>query len=126
MEKLRHFHVNGNSEEIKKIFSREFFAEDMSVAVQQPAEYLVSEYSQTDLIRTGAEVTVFLETLYPDLLTDDSEKIAGRIGHTLVAANNLFRQQENLPPLKIAERYGVIFAFSTALDDLTTVETVLE
>jgi hypothetical protein len=114
-----HVRKNGFGEkefrQLPAVFSREFFEEDTSIAVRKSAEYMASEYTSHELISKGAEVTVFLEGLYPDLNAKESEMISSRIGHTLVAAHDLLRQQEDLPPLRLTERYGVIFAFSSAL-----------
>lgn len=130
MEREATAHSNGHHEDtletFQRMFSREFFYEDTSIAVQQPAEYMAQAFCSSELIPKAAEITVFLEAEYPDVLIEDSERIAGRIGHTVVAAKNVLRRQANLPPLRLSERNTVIFAYSTALQALTIPELVLQ
>ena len=109
---------------VAKLFDTDFVGDDISIAMRKVGDQIVERisavpYTETKelLIEFGVQVVPFLEQLYPEIVSDDSNELSGRLAHTLVYIQNRLQvdQTSRGRLMTLGQRRNMLFEFSERL-----------
>lgn len=109
---------------VARLFDTDFLEDDISIAMKKVGDQIVERiglvpYTETRelLIEFGVQIVPFLEQLYPEIVSENTHELTGRLAHTLVYAQNRLQvdQTSRGRLMTLGQRRNMLFEFSERL-----------